>query len=50
MGRGTVLLQSICGKSSQNLECHLVLGVVGCSSVFRLPSVYTAIGVVDSRG
>ena len=30
MDRETVLLQSRCGKSSQDLECRLVLGVYLC--------------------
>ena len=30
MDRETVLLQSRCGKSFQNRECHLVLGVYRC--------------------
>ena len=38
--RGTVLLQSICGKSSQSLECHLVLGVYRSLDCKRYVAVF----------
>ena len=40
MDRETVLLQSRCGKSSQDLECRLVLGVYLCLDCKRYGVVF----------
>ena len=40
MDREIVLLQSRCGKSFQNLECHLVLGVYRCLDCKRYVVVF----------